>query len=45
LQEDKIRGFEIGGDDYLTKPFSMEELLMRMKAILRRVNEGSSTDK
>ncbi len=44
LQEDKIRGFEIGGDDYLTKPFSMEELLMRMKAILRRVNEGTGTD-
>jgi DNA-binding response OmpR family regulator len=44
LQEDKIRGFEIGGDDYLTKPFSMEELLMRMKAILRRVNEGSETE-
>ena len=44
LQEDKIRGFEIGGDDYLTKPFSMEELLMRMKAILRRVNENNSTD-
>jgi len=44
LQEDKIRGFEIGGDDYLTKPFSMEELLMRMKAILRRVNEGSATE-
>jgi DNA-binding response OmpR family regulator len=44
LQEDKIRGFEIGGDDYLTKPFSMEELLMRMKAILRRVNEGIGTD-
>src|SRR5512138_2362244 len=40
LQEDKIKGFELGGDDYLTKPFSMEELLMRMKAILRRVNEG-----
>lgn len=44
MQEDKIRGFEIGGDDYLTKPFSMEELLMRMKAILRRVNEGTGTD-
>jgi DNA-binding response OmpR family regulator len=40
LQEDKIKGFELGGDDYLTKPFSMEELLMRMKAILRRVREG-----
>jgi DNA-binding response OmpR family regulator len=44
LQEDKIRGFEIGGDDYLTKPFSMEELLMRMKAILRRISEGSGTE-
>jgi DNA-binding response OmpR family regulator len=44
LQEDKIRGFEIGGDDYLTKPFSMEELLMRMKAILRRVNEGDDPE-
>jgi two-component system OmpR family response regulator len=44
LQEDKIRGFELGGDDYLTKPFSMEELLMRMKAILRRVNEGDDPE-
>jgi len=44
LQEDKIRGFELGGDDYLTKPFSMEELLMRMKAILRRVSEGKSNE-
>ena len=44
MQEDKIRGFEIGGDDYLTKPFSMEELLMRMKAILRRVSEKSGSE-
>ena len=42
LQEDKLHGFELGGDDYLTKPFSMEELLVRMKAILRRINEGRS---
>ncbi|MFK7846660.1 MAG: response regulator transcription factor [Rhodothermales bacterium] len=36
LQQDRIEGFMIGGDDYLTKPFSMQELMLRMKAILRR---------
>jgi DNA-binding response OmpR family regulator len=45
LQEDKLKGFEIGADDYISKPFSMEELLLRMKAILRRVGETSSTTK
>ncbi len=40
MQEDKIQGFEMGGDDYLTKPFSMEELLLRIQAILRRVDQG-----
>ena len=40
LQEDKIKGFELGADDYITKPFSMEELLVRMKAILRRASQG-----
>jgi DNA-binding response OmpR family regulator len=39
MQEDKLKGFELGGDDYLTKPFSMEELLLRMQAILRRIEE------
>jgi DNA-binding response OmpR family regulator len=36
LKEDKIEGFRIGCDDYLTKPFSMEELLLRIRAVLKR---------
>ncbi len=39
MQEDKLKGFELGADDYITKPFSMEELLVRMKAILRRTKQ------
>jgi len=35
LEEDKIKGFESGADDYITKPFSMQELLMRMEVFLR----------
>jgi two-component system, OmpR family, response regulator len=34
--EDKIRGLTLGGDDYVTKPFSLEELIARIRAILRR---------
>ena len=38
MTEDKVQGFKSGGDDYLTKPFSVEELQLRIKALLRRVN-------
>ncbi|OQA39434.1 MAG: Response regulator ArlR [Spirochaetes bacterium ADurb.Bin315] len=36
--EDRIAGFKAGGDDYLTKPFSHEELILRIEAILRRTH-------
>jgi len=39
LAEDRIRGFEAGADDYLTKPFSIEELTLRIKAILKRTTK------
>jgi two-component system, OmpR family, response regulator len=41
LKEDVLHGFKLGGDDYITKPFSMEELLFRIEAILRRTKAES----
>ncbi|HMC52205.1 MAG TPA: response regulator transcription factor, partial [Acidimicrobiales bacterium] len=40
--EDKIRGLTMGGDDYVTKPFSLEELVARVRAILRRTRDPAS---
>ena len=45
LKEDRIKGFKIGGDDYITKPFSVEELALRIQAILRRGNSVQLTAK
>ena len=38
--EDKVRGLTLGGDDYLVKPFSLEELVARINAVLRRAGAG-----
>ncbi len=42
--EDKTAGFSAGGDDYLTKPFSTEELILRVKALLKRINLSDPKD-
>jgi DNA-binding response OmpR family regulator len=42
MEEDKIKGFQSGADDYITKPFSIQELLMRMEVFLRRTRKMHS---
>ena len=41
--EDKVRGLTLGGDDYVTKPFSLEELVARIRAVLRRVADAGES--
>ena len=43
LKDDVIEGFKLGADDYITKPFSMEELIFRIEAILRRTSQESQS--
>jgi DNA-binding response OmpR family regulator len=44
MLEDKVEGFSAGGDDYITKPFSVEELQMRIEVFLRRSNGRENVD-
>lgn len=43
-EEDRLRGFEKGADDYVTKPFSMKELVARIHAVLRRTNPATASN-
>lgn len=44
-EDDRVRGFDIGADDYVPKPFNPRELLARMRAVLRRAGKAPKTDK
>ncbi len=41
--EDKVKGFDCGADDYLTKPFFMRELILRVQSLMKRSGNGTST--
>ena len=45
MQEDKLKGFALGADDYITKPFNFDELIMRMEAILKRTKPSAPEQK
>ncbi len=45
LKEDKLKGYDLGADDYITKPFDEEELLWKIKAVIRRIPENPSLSK
>ncbi len=42
LKEDKLKGYDLGADDYITKPFDEEELLWKIKAVIRRIPENKT---
>ena len=44
LKEDKLKGYDLGADDYISKPFDEEELLWKIKAVIRRISENGKSE-